>query len=210
MLIALYESGVTFEPHLIDLGNEADRALLGSHWSLCKFPVLFDAASNRSLPESTTIIEYLNQHYPDTEPLIPTHADSALDVRLWDRIFDNYVHTSMQQIVADHLRQAHADLSQQRALIQTTYHVIDKQVSSHTWATGEQFSLADCAAAPALFYAATLEPFPPALVHLNNYFERLMNRPSVQRVLEEAKPYFQYYPFAEAIPARFKCESATA
>lgn len=210
VLIALYESGVAFEPHLIDLGNEADRTLLGSHWPLCKFPVLFDAASNRSLPESTAIIEYLNQYYPATEPLIPNHADSALDVRLWDRIFDNYVHTPMQQIVADHLRQAHGDLSQQRTLIQTTYQFIDKQVSSHTWATSEQFSLADCAAAPALFYAATLEPFPPALVHINSYFERLMNRPSVQRVLEEAKPYFQYYPFTEAIPARFRYESATA
>jgi glutathione S-transferase len=74
----------------------------------------------------------------------------------------------------------------------------------HAWAAHDEFTLADCAAAPALFYASTLQPLPPGLVHLRAYFARLMDRPSVRRVLEEARPYFHLYPFAEAIPPRFR------
>lgn len=208
VLIALYESGTPFTPHLIDLGNDADRALLSSHWPLCKFPVIFDAARQRSLPESTAIIEYLNHHHPAAPPLIPGDPDRALDVRLWDRIFDNHVHTPMQQIVADRISRANADLSRQRALLQAAYRVIDAQVARHAWAASAQFSLADCAAAPALFYATTLEPLPEEARHLRVYFDRLMDRPSVHRTLQEARPYFKYYPFAEALPARFRADAA--
>lgn len=207
VLIALYETGTTFEPHLINLGSEADRTLLGSHWPLCKFPVLFDSESGRNIPESTSIIEYLALHHAGNSTLIPADPDRALDVRLWDRIFDNYIQTPMQQIVADRIGQTNTDLSRQRALIRSTWQIIDMQVASHTWAAGEHFTLADCAAAPALFYATTLEPFAPEQVHLGAYFDRLMSRPSVQRVLHEAKPYFSYYPFADAIPARFQSDS---
>ena len=205
--IGLYESGLEFSRHLIDLGIEADRALLRSHWALCKFPVLFDSASQKNIPESTSIIEYLNTWSSAGANLIPASPDSAFEVRHWDRLFDNYVHTPMQQIVADRIAQAQADLSPQRQLLQNSYRLIDNQVRSHPWAAGESFSLADCAAAPSLFYASTLEPFPIALKGLNEYFERLVARPSVARVLEEAKPYFQYYPFSEAIPARFRKEA---
>ncbi len=210
VLIALYEIGTAFEPKLIDLGSEADLALLGSHWPLCKFPVLFDSGLGRSIPESTTIIEYLTLHHAGSMVLIPADPDHALDARLWDRIFDNYIHTPMQQIVADRIWQTNVDLSRQRALIRSTYRIIDTQVANHPWATGERFTLADCAAAPALFYATTLEPIAPGQAHLGAYFERLMSRPSVQRVLEEAKPYFRHYPFADAIPERFRGESDTA
>lgn len=210
VLIALYETGTAFEPHLIDLGSEADRALLGSHWPLCKFPVLFDSDAGRSIPESSSIIEYLALRHADDTMLIPTEPDRALDARLWDRIFDNYIHTPMQQIVADRIWQTNLDLSRQRALIRSTYRIIDTQVASRPWAAGERFTLADCAAAPALFYATTLEPIAPEQTHLAAYFERLMSRASIQRVLDEARPYFRHYPFVDAIPARFRDESGTA
>jgi glutathione S-transferase len=199
VLIALYDAGTAFDARLIDLGDAGDREVLQSHWPLCKFPVLHDTAHGRSVPESSAIIEYLDHYYPGAKPLIPTDWDSALEVRLWDRIFDNYVQTPMQQIVADRLRQARADLSGQRSLLEATYRVIDRQVALRAWAAHEEFTLADCAAAPALFYANTLQPLPASLGHLRGYFARLMNRPSVRRVIEEARPYFHLYPFADAL-----------
>jgi len=209
VLIALYEAGTAFDPQLIDLGNEADRTLLGAHWPLCKFPVLHDSARPRSFPESTVIIEYLNLYYPAATPLLPNDPEAALEIRLWDRIFDNYVHTPMQQIVADRIWQTNADMSRQRALLQETYRMLDKQVAARPWAASEHFSLADCAAAPALFYAATLESLPAGAPHLTDYFERLMDRPSVRRTLAEARPYFHDYPFADAIPDRFWARHAS-
>lgn len=204
VLIALYEAGTVFTAQIIDLGDADQREVLRSHWPLCKFPVLHDSVHDRSLPESSAIIEYLDHYYPGERPLIPPDWDSALEVRLWDRIFDNYVHTPMQQIVGDRLQQAHADLSGQRALLEAAYCVIDRQVALHTWAAHDDFTLADCAAAPALFYANILQPLPSALSHLRNYFDRLMDRPSVRRVLDEARPYFHLYPFADAMPQRFR------
>jgi glutathione S-transferase len=199
VLIALYEAGTAFNARLIDLGDAGDREVLRSHWPLCKFPVLHDAERRRSLPESSAIIEYLDHYHPGEKPLIPADWNAALEVRLWDRIFDNYVQTPMQQIVGDRLRQAHADLSGQRALLEAAYCVIDRQVASRAWAAHDEFTLADCAAAPALFYANTLQPLPTSLGHLRGYFARLMERPSVRRVIEEARPYFHLYPFADAL-----------
>lgn len=209
VLIALYEAGTAFDPRLIDLDSEADRTLLGAHWPLCKFPVLHDSARHRSFPESTVIIEYLNLHYPAATPLLPNDPDAALEIRLWDRIFDNYVHTPMQQIVADRIWQTNADMSRQRALLQETYRMLNTQVAARPWAASEHFSLADCAAAPALFYAATLAPLPAGAPQLRDYFERLMDRPSVRRTLAEARPYFHHYPFADAIPDRFWARHAS-
>jgi glutathione S-transferase len=209
VLVALYETGLPFTPHLINLGDEADRALLAAHWPLCKLPVLFDAAAQRSLPESTTIIDYLDQQPGAAARLVPAEPAQALQVRLWDRIFDNHVHTPMQQIVADRIWQTQADLSRQRALIQAAYRIIDQQLAHHPWAAGTGFSLADCAAAPALFYARTLEPLPAHTPHLRAYFERLVERPSVRRTLQQARPYFDHYPFAEALEARWRAGAAT-
>jgi len=204
VLVALYETGIAFRPQLVDLGDAEHRKQLGAHWPLCKFPVLHDAERGLSVPESSIIIEYLDRRFPGNPPMIPADAQNALDVRLWDRILDNYVHTPMQEIVADRLRQAHADLSHRQTLLDSAYRLIDRQVSDRTWIASERFSLADCAAAPALFYASTLRPFDTGQRHLSAYFERLMARPSVRRVLDEAKPYFRFYPFSDAIPARFR------
>ena len=203
VLVALYEHDIAFEPRIIDLGAEEDRAELGALWPFCKFPLLRDHERQRTVPESSIIIEYLDPFAAPRPPLIPSDINEALQVRLWDRMVDNYVHEPMQDIVLDHLRGAKGDVSGLRATIQTAYALMDTQLATRPWMAGPTFSMADCAAAPALFYAHTLEPFPEPLVHLQAYFDTLMARPSVQRVLAEAKPYFPMYPFYSAIPARF-------
>jgi glutathione S-transferase len=204
VLIALYENATDFDRRIIDLGDEAQRAELQALWPLGKFPVIHDAARQRVVAESTIIIEYLDRFFPGANPLIPGDWDSALEVRLWDRFFDNHVQGPMHQIVLDRLRSAHGDLTRERAALDTAYGMLERQMASRIWAASADFSLADCAAAPALFYASTLQPFPDDHHHLQAYFERLMTRPSVRRVLDEAKPYFSMFPFAEAIPERFR------
>ena len=203
VLIALYENDIAFEPRLIDLGSAQDRATLSALWPLCKFPVLHDPARQRSVAESSIIIEYLDQAATVRHPMVPRDADAALQVRLWDRIFDNHVQGPMQEIVLDRIQGGQGDMGRARSTLQTAYGMIDKQLASSPWAAGQDFSMADCAAAPALFYACTLEPFPVQATHLRAYFDRLMDRPSVRRVLEEAKPFFHFYPFHSAIDPRF-------
>lgn len=202
VLVALYEHGTPFEKRLVDLGDPAQRAELAAMWPLAKFPVLRDG--DRVVAESSIIVEYLELHHPGARRLIPPDPRVALDVRLWDRVFDNYVQTPMQEIVLDRLRGAHADTSGMHAMLVTAYELVERQLASSTWIAGEELGLADCAAAPALFYAATLQPFPAHCHRLMAYFERLVERPSVRRTIDEAKPYFRHYPFADAIAARFR------
>lgn len=204
VLIALYENGTDFERRIIDLGDANDRAELASLWPLCKFPVIHDQRRDRNIPESTIIIEYLDEYVPGRRRLVPQDPERAREVRLWDRIFDNYVHAPMQEIVADRLRNRNGDLSIARSTLVTAYGMADRQLAGRTWIAGDEFSLADCAAAPALFYASTLQPLPGDQRHLAAYFERLVDRPSVSRVLDEARPYFQFYPYVEALPRRFR------
>ncbi|MES2584847.1 MAG: glutathione S-transferase family protein [Pseudomonadota bacterium] len=203
VLVALYENDIAFEGRIIDLGAAKDRAELGALWPFCKFPVLGDSERQRNLPESSIIIEYLDQFAAVQHRLIPVDFNDALQVRLWDRIFDTYVHKPMQDIVLDHILGGKGDMTATRATIQTAYAMIDQHLAASPWAAGQAFSMADCAAAPALFYAHIVEAFPEQHVHLRAYFDKLMDRPSVQRVLAEAKPYFPMYPFRSAIPARF-------
>ena len=204
VLIALYENNIGFEARIINLGEAKDRSELQALWPFCKFPVIHDHERKRALAESSIIIEYLDHYFAATQKMIPSNFTNALEVRLWDRIFDNYVQLPMQEIVNDHLRGSNGDLASARSTLTTAYEMIDRQVASNVWCVGEDFSMADCAAAPALFYANTLQAFPSNYGHLSAYFERLMNRPSVRRVLEEAKPYFSLYPFSSAIPERFR------
>ena len=202
VLIALYENGTPFEKRVVDLGDAAQRAELSALWPLCKFPVLRD--EDRVVAESSIIVEYLDRHHPGPRLLLPHDVDAVLDIRLWDRLFDNYVQTPMQEIVLDRLRGAHGDMSRAHATLATAYELADKQLASSQWIVGDEFSVADCAAVPALFYAVTLQPFPAHCTRLSAYFDRLVERPSVRRTLEEAKPYFKDYPFASAIAPRFR------
>lgn len=202
VLVALYENGTPFEKRLIDLGDAAQRAELSALWPLCRFPVLRD--EERVVAESSIIVEYLERHHPGPRALLPDDLDVVLDVRLWDRLFDNYVQTPMQEIVLDRLRGAQGDLSGAHATLARAYDAIEQQLASSPWIVGDDFSLADCAAVPALFYAVTLQPFPAHCTRLRAYFDRLVERPSVRRTLDEAKPYFKDYPFASAIAPRFR------
>ena len=204
VLIALYENGTEFEKRIIDLGNEGDRAELQALWPFRKFPVIRDHARQRDVPETTVIIEYLDRFFAGERPLIPGDWDEALEVRLWDRLFDNYVQGPMTQIVYDRISSAEGDLTNQQATLATAYSMIDRHMASRTWVSGQHFTMADCAVAPALFYASTLQPFPDDFSHLRAYFDRLVERPSFERVIEEAKPYFSLYPFADAIPKQFR------
>ncbi len=207
VLIALYDTDVSFTPRMTNLGDAADRAALTALWPMSKFPVLQDDARGRTVPESSIVIEYLADHFATAAPLLPADADARLQVRLWDRVCDQYVMTPMQKIVADRLRgdgqQDARGVADARALLHQAYALLERQLAGRTWLASEGFSMADCAAWPALFYANILEPLPPESVALLAYFERLLQRPSVQRTLREAQPYFVYFPFKELMPQRF-------
>lgn len=203
-LIALYELNIEFEKRVIDLGNDADRAELQALWPIGKFPVLRDHARQKVVPESSMIIEYLDRIHPGQAQLIPEDRETALEVRLWDRFFDLHVQVPMQKIVADRMNAANGDLTRERAALTTAYGMLERQLAARTWVASPAFSMADCAAAPALFYASTLVPFPDDYQHLSAYFDRLVQRPSVKRVIGEARPWFSWYPFVDAIPERFR------
>src|SRR6266849_755530 len=160
VLIALYENGTPFEPHLVYFSHEASDAAFRKLWPIAKMPVLREAARDRTLPESTIIIEYLAQHYPGPTQLIPADADLALQTRLRDRFYDLYVHEPMQKIVGDRLRPAGKNdphgVDAAKAQLLRSYGMIDEEMAARTWAMGDAFSLADCAAAPPLFFANKL------------------------------------------------------
>ena len=198
VLIALYENDTPFAPQIVDLGNAAERAALLKLWPIGKFPVLRDDAMDRTIPESSIIIEYLDDHYPGRTRFIPADEKLALQTRLRDRFYDLYVHLSMQKIVGDRLRppgqkDPHG-VEEAKARLQSCYGMIDREVAAKTWAMGEAFSLADCAAAPALFYGSKVVPFGDSHQNLIAYFDRLAARPSFARVIREAEPYFAMFP----------------
>src|SRR6267154_340659 len=191
-LIALYENATPFTSNLVNLGDERERAALLKLWPIGKFPVLRDNARNETVPESTVIIEYLDRHYPGRTQFIPGDADRAWQTRLRDRFYDLYVHEPMQKIVGDRLRpdgkkDPHS-VEEAKTRLRTSYGMIDREMETRTWAIGEAFSLADCAAAPALFYANEVVPFGDSHENVAAYFGRLKARPSCARVLNEAEP----------------------
>ncbi|MDB5976261.1 MAG: glutathione S-transferase family protein [Nevskia sp.] len=197
-LLAFYENGTPFEPLIVDLGNADERAALARLWPFAKFPVLRDEARDRTIPESSIIIEYLAQHYPGAAPLLPADAEQERETRLRDRFYDLHVHQHVQKIVGDRLRpeDQHDPLGveQARAQLRIAYGMIEQDMASRSWAMGESFSMADCAAAPALYYANRVQPFGDTHPHAAAYLDRLMQRPSFARVLREAQPYFAMFP----------------
>lgn len=196
VLVALYETGTPFVAKLVDLGNPAERAALTALWPIGKFPVLQDPARDRTVAESTTIIEYLAQYYPGAMTLIPAELDAAREVRHRDRLFDLYVHNNMQKIVGDRLRPADqhdpTGVADARAQLELAYGMVDRLVDRA--GLGDGFTLADCAACPALFYANKVAPIGQAHAATRAYLEQLVARPSFARVLAEAEPYFRMFP----------------
>jgi glutathione S-transferase len=200
-LIALYENDTPFEPVLVDLGDERSRADFAAVWPMAKFPVLHDGVGERTVAEATIIIEYLDAFYRGKTRFLPREQDEAWRTRMWDRVFDDYVHESMQKVVTDRIRpEGRNDLygvEEAKARIREAYALIDREIGSRKWMMGDDFSLADCAAAPALFYANIVAPFGASLKNLPRYLERLEARPSFARVLQEAEPYFQMFPMEQ-------------
>jgi glutathione S-transferase len=197
-LIALYEKDVPFEGQLVELMDPARRAAYQKLWPLAKMPVLSDAARGRTVAEATIVIEYLELHYPGRVSLVPEDPEQALEVRFLDRLFDLYVNEPVGKIVTDRLRPAGQNdalgVEQARERLTAAYGIIEEKLGSRTWAAGDAFTLADCAAAPALFYAEKVQPFGAQHAKLAAYSKRLMGRPSYARALAEAEPYFKLFP----------------
>jgi glutathione S-transferase len=206
-LIALYENDTPFTANMVDLGNAAERDALLKLSPIGRFPVLEDTARREIVPESSIIIEYLDRHYPGRTRFIPAEPEAALQTRLRDRFLDLYIHLQMQKIVGDRLRPKGAKdphgVEQARAQIRKSYDILERQLAGGgqfaggAWAMGENFGLADCAAAPTLFYAGQLEPFGDRS-NLTAYLSRLKARPCFARVLKEAEPYFAMFPKEDA------------
>jgi len=198
VLIALYENDIPFEPHVVDLGDPTAREAFLKLWPIGKMPVLCDSGRDRIVPESTIIIEYLVDHYPEKTALIPLGADLARQTRLRDRFYDLHVQEPMQKIVTDKLRPDGAHdpygVAEADARLQSAYDMIEDDMRSRTWAMGEAFTMADCAAAPALFYADLVAPLAARHPHAADYLDRLKARPSYARVLKEAEPYMKMFP----------------
>jgi glutathione S-transferase len=198
--MALYEGETPFRHAMVDLGDEAARARFYALSGLGKMPVLEDEDRGEVVPETSAIIEYLATYYPGGQPLAPADPDLAWRARLAERVFDLYVQTPMQKIVADRLRPEGAKdptgVEEARRQIATGLDYVEQQMAGRTWALGEVFSGADCAAAPALYYANKVAPFEASHPATWAYFERLKARPSFARCLEEAGPYLHMYPEA--------------
>jgi glutathione S-transferase len=198
VLIGLYELDVPFAKHVVDLRNEAERAAFLELWPIGKFPVLYDEDSRAIVAESSIVLEYVELRCSRRGSLVPADPVRACECRLRDRFFDLYVNVPMGKIVTDKLRpEGRADphgVELARTQLRTAYAVADEWLRRGPWALGDEFTLADCAAAPALFYANQVLPFDGEYRHLAEYFARLERRPSFARVLDEAQPYLAMFP----------------
>jgi glutathione S-transferase len=196
VLIALYENGTAFDFRVLSHDDPQIMAEFAALWPLKRFPVLVDAG--RTVTEATTIVEYLGLYHPGPVALLPANARAALEVRSMDRFFDNYISTPQQKIVYDSLRpETERDVrgvAEARATLDTAYGWLDKTMAEREWAAGDTFSLADCSAAPSLFYADWTHRIGPAFPHVLAYRQRLLARPSFARAVDEARPYRPLFP----------------
>lgn len=196
VLIALYADGTDFGYRRLEVADPKPfMDELKSYWPFGKFPVLLD--DRQAVIESTVIIEHLQAHHPGPNRWIPD-GDVGRHIRFLDRFFDLYVMTSMQRIVAEHFRPDGSEdpfgVEQARATLNTAYDWLEANLGEGPWAAGEDFTLADCAAAPSLFYADWVEPFGARRPKLSAYRARLLAHPTVSRCVEEARPYRKLFP----------------
>jgi glutathione S-transferase len=194
VLVALWENDTPFAyRNLEEPGAAEERAAL---WPLGRFPVLVD--DGRTVAESSIIIEHLALHHSGPVALVPREPEEALEVRFMDRFFDNYVMSAMQRPVAEALRaeptRRDEVLAEARKALDTAYAWLETRLAGRTWAAGETFGMADCAAAPSLFYADWVHLIGPEFPRLRAYRSRLLARPSVARAVDEGRPYRHYFP----------------
>jgi glutathione S-transferase len=194
VLVALYENATPFKYRMLEEPGAMEE--LTALWPMKRFPVLVDAG--RTVFEATSIIEYLDLHHPGLVRLIPGDPNAALEVRMLDRFFDNYVSTPQQKIVFDRIRpEAVRDphgVAEARAMLDTSYAWLDRRMSGRQWVVGDDFSLADCAAAPFLFYADWSHRIDASFANVIAYRQRLLARPSFARAVDEARPFRSYFP----------------
>jgi glutathione S-transferase len=195
-LIAFFENDIPYTLRLLSPEDPDTGAEFAKLWPLGKFPLLLD--SDRAIPEATVIIEHLQIHHPGPVKLIPEDPAAALEVRLLDRFFDNYVMTPQGKCVFDALRPAEArdpqGVADARAMLETSYAWLDARMAGREWAVGDSFTLADAAAAPSLFYADWTHPIPKDLANLHAYRARLLARPSFAKAVDGGRPYRHYFP----------------
>ncbi|HEY8126960.1 MAG TPA: glutathione S-transferase family protein [Methylocystis sp.] len=193
-LIALYENDTAFQ--FCSLEDKHAQAEWAALWPIKRFPLLLD--DDRRIMEASVIVEYLDLRHPGETTLVPRDAHAAIGVRFMDRFFDNYIMTPMQRIVFDRLRKDEDrdpfGVAEARRALDTAYAWLDEKMTGREWAAGEDFSLADCAAAPSLFYADWTHPIDGELVNVKDYRRRLLARASFARAVDEARPYRAYFP----------------
>lgn len=194
VFIAFYVNETPFDLRVIE--DEATTAELAALWPLKRMPVLVDA--DRTVLESTIIIEHLDVHHPGATRLVPANPAAALDVRMLDRFFDNYVMTPVQKVVFNQLRPADQrdayGVEEARAMLDTSYGWLDARLKGQRWAAGTDFTLADCAAAPSLFFADWTHEIAPRFSEVRAYRERLLQHPAVKRAVDGGRPYRSYFP----------------
>lgn len=195
-LIAFYENDIAFEPQMLEGPDSPASKRLAELWPMKRFPVLVDG--DQTIIEASCIVEYLGLHRPGPVRLIPADPATALEVRMWDRFFDNYISTPQQKVVFDALRpeglrDAHG-VQEAKQMLETAYAWLDRRMAGRGWVVGESFSLADCAAAPFLFYADWTHPIADGFIHVRAYRQRLLQRPSFARAVDEARPFRPYFP----------------
>jgi glutathione S-transferase len=195
-LIALYENDTPFERRIVNLMDPGDAAAFKKLWPCGQFPVLQDGA--QTIPESSIIIEHLDRHHPGKTRFIPNDAEAAFRVRLKDRFYDLHLHLHMQKVVGDRMRpdgkKDPQGVEDAISRMQVSLSMIDAEMADRTWAMGDAFTMADCAAAPPLFYIDKVFPLAGKHKHAARYLDRLLKRPSYARAIEEAQPYFKMFP----------------
>lgn len=193
-LIAFYENDISFTYRMLEDAGVGEE--LEALWPIKRFPILRE--NERVALEATILIEYLHVHHPGPVRLIPEDPDLALEARMLDRFFDNYVMTPQGKFVFDALRPPEDrdpyGVGEARKMLDTSYAWLDERMQGRTWAVGEDFTLADCAAAPSLFYADWTHPIPEQYGNLISYRARLLDRPSFARAVDEARPFRHYFP----------------
>jgi glutathione S-transferase len=195
-LSALYENETPFEFRMLDPDHPENAAELARRWPIARFPMLVDGAT--TVFETSAIIEHLTAFHPGPVPLIPADARDAVPVRMLDRVFDCHVMGPMQVIVLDARRPEDSrdayGVAQARTALDTVYAWLDGLLAGREWAAGDAFTLADAAAAPALFYADWAHPIGEDRTTLKAYRTRLLARPSFARCVEDARPYRRFFP----------------
>jgi glutathione S-transferase len=195
VLIALYENAIPFSLRVVNFADPETVREFAGVWPMKRMPVLVD--DGRAVMESSVIVEHLGVRHPGPVRLLPAEPEAALDVRFMDRFFDNYVMTPMGRIVFDRMRAPDTHdpqgVSEARSLLDAAYGWLEERMAGREWAAGD-FSLADCAAAPSLFYADWVHPIDESFPNTRAYRQRLLARPSFARAVDEARQYRGFFP----------------